>query len=118
MKRYPHKIIIKKVITNSDPYSSPVYETVFTGRCRCFLKKQTGVFEDDITTNNYQAVIPSPKMTDVGENFKVSVKFQNTSKDKEWDLTGYVKDFARYDLVCNVYFQEIKDNQITEDEPQ
>lgn len=118
MNRYPHKIIIQQVITNSDPYISPVYETVFTGRCRCFLDKPTSVYEDDITTNNYQVVIPSPKMIDVGENFKVAVKFHNTPKDREWDLIGYVKDFARYDRVCNLFFQEIKDNQITEDEPQ
>ena len=118
MDRYPHKIIIQKVITDSDPYKRPVYETIFTGRCRCFLKNQTSPFEDEITTNNYQVVIPYPKMVDVGENFKVGVKFHNTSKDKMWDLLGYVKDFARFDRVCNLFFQEIKDLQIQEDKPQ
>lgn len=118
MNRYPHYIIIQKVITDNDPYGQPVYETIFTGRCRCFLKNQTSPFEDEVTTNNYQVVIPYPKMVDVGENFKVGVKLHSTSKDQKWDKIGYVKDFARYDRVCNLDFQEIKDLQIQEDKPQ
>jgi hypothetical protein len=56
-------------------------------------------------------------MVDVGENYKVGVKFQNTSNGKEWDVIGYVVDFARYDRVCNLYFSLVKDQQIEEDEP-
>jgi hypothetical protein len=111
MNRYPHKIIIQEVVGERTPYNEPTYETVFEGRCRCFLDKKAAG-GDDITANDYQVVIPSPKMVDVGENFKVGVKFQNATNGKAWDLVGFVKDFARYDRVCNLYFQVIKDNQI------
>jgi len=67
--------------------------------------------------NNYQVVIPSPKMVDIGENYKVGVKFQHTTNEKKWDIVGYVVDFARYDRVCNLYFSLVKDQQIEEDQP-
>jgi hypothetical protein len=56
-------------------------------------------------------------MPNVGENYKVGVKFQHTSDDREWDVVGYVVDFARYDRVCNLYFSLVKDQQIKEDTP-
>lgn len=117
MDRYPHKILIQSVIGEVSPYKSPTYTNVFEGRCRCFMDKRSSN-GDDLSENNYQVVIPSPKMVDIGENFKVSVKMHNTINGKEWDLVGYVKDFARYDRVCNLYFQEIKDLQIQEDNHQ
>lgn len=113
MDRYPHKIIIQKSIGDFSPYQSPTYTNVFEGRCRCFMDKRSAN-GDDITENSYQVVIPSPQMVDVGENFKVFVKMQNTINGKDWDLIGFVKDFARYDRVCNLYFQVVKDNEVEE----
>lgn len=118
MNRYPHKIIIQKVITESSPYNDAEYETVFTGRCRCFMDRRSSIDTQGDSENNYQVVIPSPKMIDIGENYKVGVKLQHTDKKKEWDLVGYVVDFARYDRVCNLYFSMIKEQQIDEDYPE
>ena len=117
MNRHPHKIIIQKVINSNSPYDEPTYETIYEGRCRCFMDKQSSLAGDGFSENYYQAVIPSPRMVDVGENFKIGIKLDKTTNDREWDIVGYVKDFARYDRVCNVYFQVVKDNQIEEDQP-
>lgn len=117
MDRYPHKIIIQNSVGDSDnPYSDSTFETVFEDRCRCFLDKRSSGTDGEITENSYQVVIPSPNMVDIGENFKVGVKLQHNS-GRKWDLVGFVKDFARYDRVCNLYFQVTKDNQIIEDIP-
>lgn len=113
MDRYPHKILIQSVIGEVSPYQSPTYTNIFEGRCRCFMDKRSSN-GDDLSENNYQVVIPSPKMVDIGENSKVYVKMHNTINGKEWDLVGFVKDFARYDRVCNLYFQVIKDNAVVE----
>ena len=95
MDRYPHKIIIQNSVGDSDnPYSDSTFETVFEGRCRCFLDKRSSGTDGEITENSYQVVIPSPNMVDIGENFKVGVKLQHNS-GKKWDLVGFVKDFAR-----------------------
>jgi hypothetical protein len=115
MNRYPHIIIIQKVTETSSPYEEPEYETIYEGRCRCFMDKQSSMAGDGFSENYYQVVIPSPKMVAIGENFKVGVKYH--SSNVAWDLVGYVKDFARYDRVCNIYFQVVKDNQIEEDQP-
>lgn len=117
MNRYPHKIIIQKTVETANPYDTPIYETIYEGRCRCFMDKQSTMAGDGFSENYYQVVIPSPRMVEVGENFKVGVKMLLHSNDKKWDYVGYVKDFARYDRVCNLYFQVVKDNQIEEDEP-
>ena len=113
MDRYPHKILIQSVVGEASPYQTPTYVDVFEGRCRCFMDKRSSN-GDDMTENNYQVVIPSPKMVDIGENFKVFVKMQNTINGKAWDYVGFVKDFARYDRVCNLYFQVVKDNEVEE----
>lgn len=115
MNRYPHKIIIQKVVTESSPYADAEYETVYEGRCRCFMDGRSSIDTQGDSESDYQVVIPSPKMVDVGENYKVGVKFQHTSNGKEWDVIGYVVDFARYDRVCNLYFSLEKDQQIEED---
>lgn len=117
MIRYPHKIIIQKVITESSPYEDATYETIFEGKCRCFMDRRSSIDAKGDSECNYQVVIPSPSMVDVGENYKVGVKLQNTNNDKDWDIVGYVVDFARYDRVCNLYFSMVKDNQIEEDIP-
>ena len=115
MNRFPHKIIIQKVVTESSPYNDAEYETIYEGRCRCFMDGRSSIDVQGDSESNYQAVIPSPKMPNVGENYKVGVKFQHTSDDREWDVVGYVVDFARYDRVCNLYFSLVKDQQIEED---
>lgn len=114
MDRYPHKILIQSITGERTPYQEPTYTNVFSGRCRCFMDKRSPE-GDELTENSYQVVIPNPKMVDIGEGFKVFVKMQNTVNGKEWDLIGFVKDFARYDRVCNLYFQVVKDETITED---
>lgn len=115
MNRYPHKIIIQRPVGHENPYEDVSYETVFEGRCRCFLDKLSNAAGEGISEGDYQVVIPSPRMVDVGENFRVGIKTQYTSSEKKWDFVGFVKDFARYDRVCNVYFQVVKDNQIEEE---
>lgn len=117
MYRYPHTIIIQKPNGSENPYEDVSFTTIYEGRCRCFLDKLSNANNDSISEGDYQVVIPSPRMVDVGENFKVGVKFQHTSNDKRWDIVGYVRDFARYDRVCNLYFQIVKDNMIEEDQP-
>ena len=66
---------------------------------------------------SHQVVIPDRNMPDIGENFKVGVKMHTSPDEREWTLVGYVKDFARYDRVCNLYFQMVKENLIEEDMP-
>lgn len=117
MDRYPHKILIQKMVGEATPYQDAEYATVYEGRGRYFLKSKAAINDGDVSEDTYQIVIPSSKIEDIGENFKVAVKHQHTSSEKEWDLVGFVTNFARYDRVCNVFFQVIKDNQIAEDIP-
>lgn len=115
MIRYPHYIVIQKPISSENPYEEVQYETVFEGLCRCFLDRVPYSGGGDLSQNNYQAVIPSPRMPNIGENYKVGVKVGiNTDS---YDHVGYVRVFARYDRVCNVYFEVIKDHMIEEDQP-
>jgi len=65
----------------------------------------------------HQVVIPDRSMPEIGENYKVGVKMHTSKDAKDWTLVGYVKDFARYDRVCNLYFQMVKENLIAEDMP-
>ena len=57
MNRYPHKIIIQKVVTESSPYADAEYETVYEGRCRCFMDGRSSIDTQGDSESNYQVVI-------------------------------------------------------------
>jgi hypothetical protein len=67
--------------------------------------------------STHQVVIPDRYMPEIGENFKVGVRMHTNTSNRNWDLVGFVKDFARYDRVCNLNFQMVKENLIYEDIP-
>lgn len=113
---YPDRIIIQKPI-NDGPYGSTNYETVYTGSCKCFLDKMSALRVTKVMDNHFCCVIPNRSMPDVGERYKVGVKYHNTKNGMNCDLVGYVLDFARYNRVCNVYFQIAKEEMIYEDMP-
>lgn len=117
MKRYPDQIIILKPINTGNPYETPSYEQVYTGACRCFLDRQAAFRTNRVMDCDYQVVIPDRNMVEIGENYKVGVKMHTNPSTMNWDLVGYVKDFARYDRVCNLYFQMVKENLVYEDIP-
>lgn len=114
--RYPDKIIILEA-EGGDPYNAPTWKTVYEGRCRCFLDKESAFRTNKVMDSTHQVVIPVRDMPEIGENCKVGVKQHNNPSEQKWDLVGYVKDFARYDRVCNLYFQMVKENIIEEDVP-
>lgn len=116
MNRYPDKIIILEP-EGGDPYNAPKWNEVYTGRCRCFLHRESGYRINKVMDCTHQVVIPDRSMPDIGENYKVGVKMHTSPTDRDWTLVGYVKDFARYDRVCNLYFQMVKENLIEEDVP-
>ena len=116
MNRYPDEIIILKA-QGGDPYKSPSWVQVYKGRCRCFLDRQAAFRINKIMDCTYQVAIPDRYMPDIGENFKIGVRMHTSKSNHDWDLVGYVKDFARYDRVCNLYFQMVKENLIYEDMP-
>ena len=116
MNRYPDTIVILKT-EGGDPYHEPTFEEVYRGRCRCFLDRQAGFRTNRVMDCSHQVVIPDRNMPDIGENFKVGVKMHTSPDEREWTLVGYVKDFARYDRVCNLYFQMVKENLIEEGMP-
>lgn len=62
--------------------------------------------------NEYQAAIPNPRMIEIGENWKVVAKLHGG----DMEYVGYVTYFSRFDKVCYVNFQVIKDNPIEGDE--
>lgn len=117
MKRYPDEIIILKPADGGTPYKAAPFLQVYRGRCRCFLDRQAAFRTNRVMDCTYQVVIPDRFMEDIGENFKVGVKLHTSKSNHNWDLVGYVKDFARHDRVCNLYFQMVKENLIYEDIP-
>lgn len=118
MNRYPDTIIILRPIGDSSPYANDVtWEQVYSGRCRCFLDRQSAFRTNKVMDCTHQVVIPDRYMPEIGENFKVGIKMHTNKSNRNWDLVGYVKDFARYDRVCNLYFQMVKENLIAEDVP-
>lgn len=117
MNRYPDEIIILKA-EGGDPYHAPSWQLVYRGRCRCFLDRQAAFRTNKVMDCSYQVVIPDRYMEEIGENFKVGVRMHTSKTTRYWDLVGFVKDFARYDRVCNLYFQMVKENLIYEDIPQ
>jgi hypothetical protein len=117
MVRYPDEILIVKPLVENDPYHAPEWEQVYQGRCRCFLDRQSGFRTNKVMDCTHQIVVPDAYMPEIGENFKVGVKM-HTKRSNKYDLVGYVKDFARYDHVCNIYIQMVKENLIEEDIPE
>lgn len=99
------------------PYKRPEWKQVYTGRCRCFLHRESGYRIGKVMDCTHEVVIPDRNMVQIGENFKVGVKMHTNKDNRTWDLVGYVKDFARFDRVCNLYFQMVKENVIFEDVP-
>ena len=117
MNRYPDEIIILEAV-GGDPYNAPSWQQVYRGRCRCFLDRQAAFRTNKVMDCTYQVVIPDRYMEEIGENFKVGIRMHTSKTTRYWDLVGFVKDFARYDRVCNLYFQMVKENLIYEDLPQ
>ena len=114
---YPDKVIISKPLSD-DPYERNVtYEVIYSGACKCFLDKKSALRITKAMDNNYCCVIPNRSMPDIGERYKVGVKYHNTQNGKNCDLVGFVLDFARYNRVCNLYFQIIKEEMVYEDMP-
>lgn len=117
MNRYPDTIIILEAV-GGDPYNEPTWNKVYEGRCRCFLHRESGYRIGKVMDCTHEVVIPDRNMVQIGENFKVGVKMHTNKDNRNWDLVGYVKDFARYDRVCNLFFQMVKENIIYEDVPE
>lgn len=117
MNRYPDEIIILETDGSVGPYETPTFVEVYRGRCRCFLDRQAAFRTNRVMDCSHQVVIPDRNMPDIGENSKVGIKMHTSPNDRDWTLVGYVKDFARYDRVCNLYFQMVKENLIEEDMP-
>lgn len=117
MQKYPDKIVILEVKEGGTPYKPAGYVQVYSGPCRCFLNKPAAFRTVKMMDCDYGVVVPDRHMIAIGENFKVGIKLHNSKSTKSWDLVGYVKDFARYDRVCNIYFQMTKENLIEEDMP-
>lgn len=115
--KYPDKIIILEAV-GGDPYNEPTWNKVYEGRCRCFLHRESGYRIGKVMDCTHEVVIPDRNMVQIGENFKVGVKMHTNKDNRNWDLVGYVKDFARYDRVCNLFFQMVKENIIYEDVPE
>lgn len=117
MKRYPDEIIILESNDSINPYEQHPWNQVYRGRCRCFLDKEAAFRGGKEMDNIYQVVIPDTKMPDIGENLRVGVRMHTSPADREWTLVGNVRDFARYDRVCNLNFEMVKQNLIEEDIP-
>lgn len=107
-ERYPHHINIEKCITEVSPYEQPLFFPVFGSKCRCFLLGQSDN-GTEIKTNTYKVIIPGYHLGAISENFKVYIFMKKNSET--YDLSGYVTNVAQYDRVCEVYFEEIKDNK-------
>ena len=118
MLRYPDQILIQKVVGNeNDPYKTPTYDQVYKGKCRVFLHKTSTVRNNKTAECDYKIVVPDNKMPEIGENARIAVKAHNNPDNNTWNIIGYCKDFARYERVCEIYMQVIKDNIIEEDIP-
>lgn len=119
MDRYPHKCVILEPPEDKDnPYAQDnEYREVYSGSCRCYNNNLTTYRTSKIMNCDFCLSIPNPRMVDIGENFKVLVKYPNIQSENEWNLVGYVKDFVRYDRNCEVYFQMIKENLVEGDIP-
>lgn len=119
MARYPDKFVIMKPMGEiNDPYNAPEYAPVYTGACRCFLRKTTALRNGSVKDSDFRIVVPNRRMPEIGENYRACVKMHTSTDARYWDLVGYVTDFARYDRVCNIDFQMIKENVIYEDIPE
>lgn len=118
MQKYPDDIVILEIHNGGNPFQKKAaFRVVYQGKCRCYLNKPAAFRVTKVMDCDYGVVIPDRSMVSIGENFKVGIRFHNSKTNKSWDLVGYVKDFARYDRVCNLYFQMVKENLIEEDMP-
>lgn len=122
MERYPHTVLIQKPdnadLDQTNPWAEEVkYIDVYKGACRCYLNAQSRFRTNKVMDSDYCVTIPDPTMKDIGENYKVCVKFPNSPSKNNYNVIGYVKDFIRYDRNCLIHFQVIKENMITGDIP-
>ena len=123
MDRYPHKVLIQKpdnTDTNqANPWAEEVeYIDVYSGQCRCYLNAQSRFRTNKVMDSDFCVTIPDPKMIDIGENYRVCVKYPNSPSKNPYNVIGFVKDFVRYDRNCLIHFQVIKENMIAEDMPE
>ena len=117
MNRFPHTILVQKAQGDfNNPFEEVGFENVYKGRCRCFINGQDRMRANKIMDSDYHVVIPDPRMVTIGENYKANISY-NVSGDEKYDVIGYVKDFVRYDKVCELFVQVIKENQIESDIP-
>lgn len=122
MNRYPHTCVILAPPEDGDnPYlkdAESKYEEVYRGKCRCFNNKLSAFRVVKVMDCDYCLSIPDPRMPDIGENFKVGVKYPDSPSENEWNIVGYVKDFVRYDRNCELFIQMVKENLIESDIPE
>ena len=118
MARFPDKFIVMQPVGNiDDPYNPPEYKMLYSGKCRCYLRKPTATRIGTVKDSDFRIVVPDRSMPDVGENFRVCVKMHTNKNNRFWDHVGYVSDFARYDRNCEIDFNMVKENVIYEDMP-
>lgn len=122
MQRYPHEILIQKVVQEQTEQFSPweenvKYENVYKGECICYLNSQSRYRSQKVMDSVFCVVIPDPTMVDIGENFRACVHYPQSPSKNKYNIIGYVKDFARYSRNCMLFIQVIKENMIAEDMP-
>ncbi len=119
MKLHPDTIVILQPKDTNNPYGKAEYEQVYRGECKCFLDKKSAFRTNKVMDNTFQVVIPNRNMPDIGEGYKVAVRYHTSPKDTgAFDLVGHVVDFSRYNRVCNLYFQIVKEEMIAADVPE
>lgn len=113
MVRYPDKITIYEPTGDTySPYGDQEYDEVYSGKCRCYIHNRRAIGERVVGQNEFQVVIPNATMQEIGENWKVVVDMHGG----DMNYVGYVTYFSRYEKVCYIDFQMIKDNQIEGDD--
>lgn len=118
MRLHPDTVVILKPSNTSNPYGATDYSEVYRGACKCFLDKKSAFRTNKVMDNTFQVVIPDRSMPEIGEGYKVAIRYHTSPKDEDtYDLVGYVVDFSRYNRVCNLYFQIIKEEMIESDIP-
>ncbi len=119
MELHPDHIVILQPAESNNPYEAVEYEQVYSGKCKCFLDKKSAFRTNKVMDNTFQVVIPNRSMPDIGEGYKVGIRYHTSPKEEgSYDLVGYVVDFSRYNRVCNLYFQIVKEEMIEADVPE
>ena len=117
MDRYPHTILIQRAEGDfNNPFEDVSFEDVYEGRCRCFINGQARFRSNKVMDSDYHVIIPNARMVAIGENYKANVSY-NIGGVRKYEVIGYVKDFVRYDKVCEIFIQVVKENQIEGDVP-